>query len=317
MPELSLDFDDYESDKINNENSPLVNYTYYNKNIDREISFSEFDAIKTNYFSKPLTKPHTIHQDFFGHKTNVIIHTAVYLSLDKTRILKDIEVYYYLYDKQNERFYVENMNMYLGKIMNEITMQKTAQRLQLKCNFKVPDIYNYGKILAPTSTTQSFTDHVGLSLKRENSFDSDKISVRLFIEMEMIQNSQELTNVIYSSGKTKCLEYKNKLIELHKCLTEHNFSHGDMNTLGNILVNMETGNFALIDYGQSMVDFKQQSFNSLDSLIDCNHANPTIGGRNRKKRKTIRKKRNRSTKRKKRKGTKRKKRKGTKRKNSI
>jgi len=219
----------------------------------------------------------------------VDVYTAVYMSLDKKRILKEMDVAYYLYNARNENLYKANVNAYRGKLMNEIEMQNLAETLQLKCNVKVPKIYDYGLILAPTLTdvgTPVNVERAFLPLKRANSFDNDKISVRIFIEMEMIQNSEELTNVIYESTKTKCVEYKKRLEDLYDCLGKYNFSHGDMTTLGNILVNIENGNFALIDYGQSVSDDAEQTFGSVKQNINCNNARVATGGKSKRRTKS-------------------------------
>jgi hypothetical protein len=123
-------------------------------------------------------------------------------------------------------------------------------------------------------------------LKRADSMDFDKKMVHLFIEMEFIADSQELTKLIRQS-KSKCREYKQKLNEIYACLTAHHFSHGDMKTLDNILVNTKTGEFALIDYGQSSISIEGQTLDKIGD-IDCDaySSTDTLSGGKRKDKKT-------------------------------
>jgi len=305
MPTLVFD-DDYDENENENdyENENIdphdIHYSVYEKTIDREISPQEYANIRSHFELKPMTQPHKIRQDFLNNGYPVIVDTKVYLSLDKTRVLKDIEISYHNTVERQEPHYRKNLELYLGKIMNEIKMQSIATTLQEVCKVKVPHIYDYGRIMdgndndnnnnhkrtTPLPKPHVFTKTDAMTfgtLKRADSMDLDKKMVHLFIEMEFIADSQSLTKLIRQS-KSKCREYKQKLKEIYACLTAHHFSHGDMNTLDNILVNTKTGEFALIDYGQSSVSIEGQSFDKLDA-IDCDAytADARNGGKRKEK----------------------------------
>jgi len=245
------------------------------------VSVQAYDRIRATFQSQPLIKPHNITQDFLNNRYPVNVHTQVFLSKDKRRILKDITINYHSYNLASQEHFKRNMELYMGKIMNEIKMQAMAATLQQVCNVKVPQIYDYGRILESKESKEKgkYDDDENenenenenvfafVPLKRANSMDADKQSFRLFIEMEYIADSQELTKLLYQS-KSKCKEYKAKLSEIYQCLKEQNFSHGDMQTLDNILVNIKTGQFALIDYGQSSTSTGAQSFDHVGD-INC------------------------------------------------
>ncbi len=296
MPTLDFDWtsDGEEEDNKNNNGNENVTYDAYQEPIDKSVSAQDYDRIRATFQASPLMDPHHITQDFLNNRYPINVDTQVFLSLNKQRILKDITINYYSYDSSTRTKYERNMELYMGKIMNEIKMQTVAATLQRECNVKVPVIYNYGRIVESEKDESSspkkdndenqkesnvFAFHPP-PLKRADSMDADKQSFRLFIEMEYIADSQELTKLLYQS-KAKCKEYKAKLLEIYQCLKAHHFSHGDMQTLDNILVNTKTGQFALIDYGQSSTSTGAQSFDHVGD-INCD----LVKGGKKMKRKT-------------------------------
>jgi hypothetical protein len=298
MPTLDFDWesDSEGEEEDNGENETDITYDAYKEPIDKSVSEQEYDRIRATFQPRPLMKPHHITQDFLNNRYPVNVDTQVFLSKDKQRILKDITINYYSYDSSTRAKYERNMELYMGKIMNEIKMQTVAATLQRECNVKVPVIYNYGRIVESKEKDNGLKENESKEnangnanvfsfnqrppLKRADSMDADKQSFRLFIEMEYIADSQELTKLLYQS-KAKCKEYKAKLLEIYQCLKAHHFSHGDMQTLDNILVNTKTGQFALIDYGQSSTSTSAQSFDHVGD-INCD----SVKGGKKMKRKT-------------------------------
>ncbi len=306
MPTLLFD-DDYDENENIYENENIephnIQYSVYEKTIDREVTPQEYANIRSHFELKPMVRPHKITQDFLNNGYPVVVDTKVFLSLDKTRVIKDIEISYHITIARQEPHYRKNLELYLGKIMNEIKMQSIATTLQEVCKVKVPRIYEYGRILDGNDdndnnnhkmTTTLSKSHILNKataatfgpLKRADSMDFDKKMVHLFIEMEFIADSQELTKLIRQS-KSKCREYKQKLNEIYACLTAHHFSHGDMKTLDNILVNTKTGEFALIDYGQSSISIEGQTLDKIGD-IDCDaySSTDTLSGGKRNDKKT-------------------------------
>jgi hypothetical protein len=301
MPGLELDFnlDNGDNDENYDDN---IQYEQY-ETVMKKIADAEYHAIKSRYKATPLMKPHQIHQDFFNNNCPVIVDTQVYLSksgVQPRSILKNMEISYYPFPASREPCFRRNLEQYIGKVMNEINMQEIADTLQTTCNVKVPKIHNYGQVMRDVSSkledAPKEKEHVFLSLKRADSMDANKQTIVLFIEMEYIADSQELTKLLYKS-KSQCLLYKAKLEEVFQCLKANGFSHGDMNTLDNILVNTGTGEFALIDYGQSSTSTKGEKFDYI-SDINCDLAT-VKGGKSRRR---IRRKKKKTKRRKTRKG---------------
>ena len=273
---LSLDFDD-ENDE-NDENKPTNVNTEYSNPIDETISYSEYVRLKQNFNPIPLMQPHLIHQDFFEDKRyRINAITSVFLSNNKQRILKEIEISY-----DDGKLSKLNLQKYMGKIMNEINMQKFARTLEESCDIKVPEIFNYGVI---TESSESYV-YDFIPLKRANSMDLGKKNVKIFIEMEYIPNSVQLSKLIYKTEKDQCKQYKKKLMKIKKCFESHGFSHGDMKNLDNTLV-MDDGKFAIIDYGESSIKIDKRGVfhGKVDNInINCDLKG---GSKNKKYKKTI------------------------------
>ena len=91
----SLDFDWEENGENENENSIVTNnvkYSHYKNTIDRTITETKFNQMKSKFSSSPYVSPHLIHQDFYNNGKKINVQTTIYLSLDKQSILKYIEI---------------------------------------------------------------------------------------------------------------------------------------------------------------------------------------------------------------------------------
>lgn len=289
MPSLSLDWLSDDENNTPNENIPaaVVQYDAYSTRMDKTITRRDFyQTIMSRFESIPFTKPHTISQDFFQNHTPVSVFTSVFKSktgeYEHPRLLKYIAVSYHTSPPSKVKGYLANLRHFMGKIMNEIRMQNIAHTLQRDCDVKVPTIYNYGEIDDGKNTLAAAADSPQfITLKRADSMDLDKKTVSMFIEMEFISDSTTLTELMRTSTKAKCEEYKAKLIELKNCLERNHFWHGDMHTTDNILVNNETGEFTLIDYGQSSNTLETRQIDKVASLSCDNNQISSKGGRKR------------------------------------
>ena len=276
----SWDFDD---DDENNENNKPTNVnTEYTNPIDKTISHSDYVILKQNFNPMPLMRPHNIHQDFFEDKRyQITAITSVFLSNNKKRILKEIEI---SYDDGNKNSKL-NLQKYMEKIMNEINMQNLAKKFEKICDIKVPEIFNYGVITESSESSESSV-YDFIPLKRADSMELGKKKVKIFIEMEYIPNSVQLSKLIYKTEKEQCIQYKDKLMKIKKCFESHGFSHGDMKNLDNTLV-MDDGKFAIIDYGESSIKIDKRGIfqGKIDNInINCDLKG---GSMNKKYKKTI------------------------------
>jgi serine/threonine protein kinase len=175
-----------------------------------------------------------------------------------------------VYKKNNE--YTKTFTFTCGNIveldiMKEIILQKYATTLQVKCDFDVPEISQYGK----------YTDN--------------DTCIIYFTMTEMPYASIKNNKDFFLDNKETCRQLSNKINEITRCLSNNNLIHNDLNN-GNIFYDIDSKKVGIIDYGKASNN--NETISSRDNEFTCN-TNITGEGGNRKgkrkgKRKTYKRK---------------------------
>lgn len=161
-------------------------------------------------FSSRKRKKYDAYKDFLENSYSISQHnrenenSRIYKKNEENKIMKVIE----------GSLHIE------PNIVREITMQKYAYELQDKCDFSVPKIYEYGKILP----------------------DVPGANVLYYIIMEYID-----APTLRKTDRTG--ELKGKTESINECLKRNNLFHNDYH-IENILVG-ENDKISVIDYGRA------------------------------------------------------------------
>lgn len=142
-------------------------------------------------------------------------------------------------------------------VIREIVWQKYATKLSSKCNFKTPNIYNYGKHILDQNLKEI------LKSKIDNRY-LQKYNCIWYFTMDKIEypNLDKTVNdhPIITENENICNSVSNKINKVNECLQTHELYHNDFNQ-NNVLLNYNDDNnedseIGLIDYGEADYETK-------------------------------------------------------------
>ena len=199
-----------------------------------------------------------------------------FVSSQSSPILGDL----YVYRHNNQIIKIANCDcdQYIAEfdIVREIAMQQYASTLQTKCDFKVPLIINYGKVV--------LDNYPGLNYKCLYYFTMENITAKTLREY--------LATIDFDNT---CTPLVKKINDIYNCLVGKDLYHNDYH-IENIMVDTKD-NINVIDYG--LATDKQVSIEN--PPYDCNKLKKIIkkGGKRKRTKKYYRKNKNTKTRRKK------------------
>lgn len=199
-----------------------------------------------------------------------------FISSQSPVILGDL----YVYRHNNQIIKIANCDcdQYIAEfdIVREIAMQQYASTLQTKCDFKVPLIINYGKVV--------LDNYPGLNYKCLYYFTMENITAKTLREY--------LATIDFDNT---CTPLVKKINDIYNCLVGKDLYHNDYH-IENIMVDTKD-NINVIDYG--LATDKQVSIEN--PPYDCNKLKKIIkkGGKRKRTKKYYRKNKNTKTRRKK------------------
>ena len=215
----------------------------------------EIDDEETNNYVLNLRfNPKNIDQNIPVHSRRFYINVynpPVY----KSRIYIDdgVIIKVYNYDCDNM---VEKCD---SIIINEIASQIYADKY-LKCNIKIPKIFNYGKIENPM-------------------IDEDyPYNTFFFIIMENISPYIQLGNLKNKNLTVSQCDMINKsVLDATKCLIDSGFNHNDLHN-ENIFIDLENiKNVGLIDFGKTSIGSPSINLGEVPKTYKCGNLNYGIG----------------------------------------
>lgn len=141
----------------------------------------------------------------------------------------------FVYSKSDEP------DVVLAKILSEVYYHKIFYGLQKSCNFKAPQLMEYGYIT--NNESEIVTDANGQSetIDLSNSF-------MFYIKMEIIHDTQ-VSELQGETSLSKCNEIRDKLRIINNCLEDKRLYHNDLHEK-NVLFNKE-GEIVIIDFGEA------------------------------------------------------------------
>lgn len=186
----------------------------------------------------------------------------------------------YVYRHNNQIIKIANCDcdQYIAEfdIVREIAMQKYASTLQTKCDFKVPLIINYGKVV--------LDNYLGLNYECLYYFTMENITAKTL--------RNYLATIDFD---TTCTPLVKKINDIYNCLVGNNLYHNDYH-IENIMVDTKD-NINVIDYGLAT----DKPVLIEDFSYDCSRLKKITkkGGKRKRTKKYYRKNKNTKTRRKK------------------
>lgn len=167
---------------------------------------------------------------------------------------------YYEHDNLFTKLYIFEddfkKNIIISKIICEIYFQKYVTNFSQpdKCNFLVPQIYNYGFV-----NTSYFKNQLVFYFTMENT---NSVTLSKINELKLNNSADYFI---------KYMKLKYKAISINRCLKRKGFYHNDLHS-NNIMINGDNDELFLVDYGESSkIENNVFGFQNHQYCVDCDH----------------------------------------------